>query len=46
MKPNAFRRHIMEWEVEELQKLSKIQPDIVNGALKEMWQKILIFISL
>lgn len=29
----------MEWEVEELHKLSKIQPDIVNVALKEMWQK-------
>ena len=29
----------MEWEVEELHKLSKIQPDIVDGALKELWQR-------
>lgn len=29
----------MEWEVEELHKLSKIQPDIINSALKELWQR-------
>ena len=29
----------MEWEVEELHKLSKIQPDVVDGALKELWRK-------
>jgi len=29
----------MEWEVEELHKLSKIQPDIVDAALKELWRK-------
>jgi len=29
----------MEWEVEELHKLSKIQPDMVDAALKELWQK-------
>ena len=29
----------MEWEVEELHKLSKIQPDVVDGALKELWQR-------
>jgi predicted HTH domain antitoxin len=29
----------MEWEVEELHKLSKIQPDIVDAALKELWQR-------
>lgn len=29
----------MEWEVEELHKLSKIQPDMVNGPLKELWQR-------
>ena len=29
----------MQWEVEELHKLSKIQPDIVGGALKELWQR-------
>jgi len=29
----------MDWEVEELHKLSKIQPDIVDGALKELWQR-------
>jgi predicted HTH domain antitoxin len=29
----------MEWEMEELHKLSKIQPDIVDAALKELWQR-------
>ena len=29
----------MEWEVEELHKLSKIQPDIVDDALKGLWQR-------
>ena len=29
----------MEWEVEELHKLSKIQLDVVYGALKELWQR-------
>ncbi len=29
----------MEWEVEELHKLSKIQPDIVDVALKDLWQR-------
>jgi predicted HTH domain antitoxin len=29
----------MEWEVEELHKLSKIQPDIVDSALKELWRR-------
>ena len=29
----------MEWEVEELHKLSKIQPDIVDTALKDLWQR-------
>ena len=29
----------MEWEVEELYKLSKIQPDILEIALKELWQR-------
>jgi len=29
----------MEWEVEELHKLSKIQPDVVSGALKELWKR-------
>ena len=29
----------MEWEAEELHKLSKIQPDIVDAALKELWQR-------
>ena len=29
----------MEWEVEELQKLSKIQPDMVNNALEDLWQR-------
>ena len=29
----------MEWEVEELCKLSKIQPEILEVALKELWQR-------
>ncbi len=29
----------MEWEMEELQKLSKVQPDVVESALKELWEK-------
>ena len=29
----------MEWEAEELYKLSKIQPDILEVALKELWQR-------
>lgn len=29
----------MEWEAEELYKLSKVQPDVVDAALKELWQK-------
>ncbi len=29
----------MEWEVEELCKLGKIQPDILEMALKELWQR-------
>ena len=29
----------MEWEVEELYKLSKIQPDILEVVLKELWQR-------
>jgi len=29
----------MEWEVDELHKLSKIQPEIVEPALKELWQR-------
>lgn len=29
----------MEWEVEELYKLSKIQPDIIKVVLKELWQR-------
>jgi len=29
----------MEWEVEELCKLGKIQPDILEIALKELWQR-------
>ena len=29
----------MEWEVEELCKLGKIQPDILETALKELWQR-------
>jgi predicted HTH domain antitoxin len=29
----------MEWEVDELYKLSKIQPEIVKPALKEFWQR-------
>ena len=28
----------MEWEAEELYKLSKIQPDILEVAFKELWQ--------
>jgi predicted HTH domain antitoxin len=28
----------VEWEVEELYKLSKIQPEILEVALKELWQ--------
>ena len=29
----------MEWEVEELSKLSKIQPEILEVALEELWQR-------
>ena len=29
----------MEWEVEELCKLGKIQPEILEAALKELWQR-------
>ena len=29
----------MEWEVEELYKLSKIQPDVLEVVLKELWQR-------
>ena len=29
----------MDWEAEELHKLRKIQPDIVDAALKELWQR-------
>jgi hypothetical protein len=29
----------MEWEVEELCKLGKIQPEILEVALKELWQR-------
>jgi predicted HTH domain antitoxin len=29
----------MEWEAEELYKLSKIQPDILEVVLKELWQR-------
>jgi hypothetical protein len=29
----------MEWEVEELCKLGKIPPEILEVALKELWQK-------
>ena len=29
----------MEWEVEELYKLSKIQPDALDVVLKELWQR-------
>ncbi|TRZ87702.1 MAG: UPF0175 family protein [Methanosarcinales archaeon] len=29
----------MEWEMEELQKISKVQPDIVESALKELWER-------
>lgn len=29
----------MEWEVEELYKLGKIQPDILETALRELWQR-------
>jgi predicted HTH domain antitoxin len=29
----------MEWEVEELCKLGKIQPDILETALKELWER-------
>jgi len=29
----------VEWEVEELCKLGKIQPDILETALKELWQR-------
>ncbi|NQE46629.1 hypothetical protein C5S31_11470 [ANME-1 cluster archaeon GoMg2] len=29
----------MEWEVEELCKLGKIQPEISEEALKELWQR-------
>ena len=27
----------MEWEVEELYKLGKIQPEILEAALRELW---------
>jgi predicted HTH domain antitoxin len=29
----------MEWEVDELCKLNKVQPEIVEAALKELWQR-------
>ena len=29
----------MLWEVEELKKISEIQPDIVEDALKDLWVK-------
>ena len=29
----------MEWEVEELCKLGKIQPEILEAAFKELWQR-------
>ncbi|NQE46631.1 hypothetical protein C5S31_11480 [ANME-1 cluster archaeon GoMg2] len=29
----------MEWAVDELCKLSKIQPEILEEALKELWQR-------
>jgi hypothetical protein len=29
----------MEWEVEELYKLGKIQQDLLETALKELWQR-------
>ncbi|HJH27921.1 MAG TPA: hypothetical protein C5S37_14440 [Methanophagales archaeon] len=29
----------MEWEVEELYKLGKIQPEILEEALEELWQR-------
>ena len=28
----------MEWEVEELCKLDKVQPEILEAVLKELWQ--------
>jgi len=28
----------MEWEVEELCKLDKIQPEVLEAVLKELWQ--------
>jgi hypothetical protein len=29
----------MEWEIEELRKLGKIQPEILEVALKDLWQR-------
>ena len=29
----------MEWEIEELCKLGKIQPEIVDAVFKELWQR-------
>jgi predicted HTH domain antitoxin len=29
----------MQWEVEELKKLSETQPDLVEPALKDLWQR-------
>jgi len=29
----------MEWEIEELCKLVKIQPEILEAAFKELWQR-------
>ncbi|MBI5192281.1 MAG: UPF0175 family protein [Nitrospirae bacterium] len=29
----------MLWEVEELKKLSEIQPDIIEDALKDLWER-------